>query len=221
MFNGIFNDFGNWVLQLLYWLPGMLIGFVFHEFAHALAADRLGDPTPRMMGRLTLNPVNHIDPLGFVMLIVAHFGWAKPVMTNPSRYKIKRYGTAIVALAGPFTNMIMGLLFLMIFLYVSYFGTASQESPIMMILKYAAQINFVLMAFNLLPIPPLDGYNILKDTVLIRVVRRPQALWSFERYGTLILIALMFLGPTSFIISSVMGFFVNHGVQLFSLIFGV
>ncbi len=217
----MFNDFGNWLLQLLYWLPGMLVGFVFHEFAHAFAADRLGDPTPRMMGRLTLNPLNHIDPLGFVMLIVARFGWAKPVMTNPSRYKIKRYGTAIVALAGPLTNMVMGFLFLMIVLSLSYFGSVSQTSPAMMILSYAAQINFVLMTFNMLPIPPLDGYNILKDTVLIKVVRRPQALWSFERYGTLILIALMFLGPTSYIISTVISFFVNLGVRLFALVVGI
>ncbi len=215
----IINNFGNWILQLLYWLPGMLIGFTVHEFSHALAADRLGDPTPRMMGRLTLNPVAHIDPVGFITLIVAHFGWAKPVMTNPSRYKIKRYGFAIVGFAGPFSNLVLGIFFMTIYYLLAFNGLLIEDGPITMILYYAALVNFSLMAFNLIPIPPLDGYNILKDIVLVRFVRS-QTLWSFERYGTLILLALIFIGPTSYIISAVTTFFFNTGFQLFTLIFG-
>ncbi len=215
----IFGDIGNWLINLVYWLPGILIGFVMHEFAHALAADRLGDPTPRMTGRLTLNPIAHIDPLGFLMLIVAKFGWAKPVMTNPSRYKIKRFGYAIVGLAGPMMNLLLGLLFLFLYMFFATRAVLPMDHFLMYILLYAIQINVILMVFNLIPIPPLDGYNILKDALLIRVVR-PQTLWNFERYGQFILLALVFLGATSSVIGTVSNFLLNRGIRLFYLIFG-
>jgi Zn-dependent protease len=216
----MFGDIGAWLIELIYWLPGILIGFVMHEFAHALAADRLGDPTPRMTGRLTLNPIAHIDPLGFLMLIIAKFGWAKPVMTNPARYKIKRFGFAIVGLAGPTMNLLLAVVFLFGYMYLATRGVLAEEHFLMNILGYAIQINIILMVFNLIPIPPLDGYNILKDAVLIRFAR-PQTLWNFERYGQFILLALVFLGATSRVISTVTIFLLDKGVDLFYLIFGM
>lgn len=185
-----FDGIGDWLIKLLYSLPGILLGLVLHEFAHAFAADRLGDPTPRMMGRLTLNPIAHIDPVGLLMLFIARFGWAKPVMTNPSRYKIKRYGFAIVGLAGPVTNFLLAAIFLAV-LYTMYtVGWTANLNFLVMILFNAAWVNLALGIFNLLPIPPLDGYNILKDLILVRFVRS-QTLWNIERYGTFILLGFI------------------------------
>jgi Zn-dependent protease len=165
---------------------------VFHEFSHAYTADRLGDPTPRMMGRLTLNPIAHIDPLGFLMLIVVHFGWAKPVMTNPAKYKVKRYGFAMVGIAGPLMNLMLMVVFFFTLNLLFRFNVLTEYSPFTPMLEYAVLINAALFVFNLIPIPPLDGYNILKDLVLIRFVNS-RSLWNFERYGQFMLIGLIML----------------------------
>jgi Zn-dependent protease len=215
----ILSGVGDWLTQLLFWLPGILVGFTLHEFSHALVADRLGDPTPRQMGRLTLNPIAHIDPIGFLMLIVVHFGWAKPVMTNPSQYKkCRRHGFALVGVAGVVMNCILGFLFLFLLLFLLTRGMLTNQSAVAQILTYAVEINFVLMVFNLIPIPPLDGYNILKDLVLIKYVK-PQMLWNFERYGQFILLALIFFGGTSSFIGAAGNFFIDAGINLFRLIF--
>lgn len=214
-------DIVQWLQQLLFWLPGILIGFVMHEFAHAFVASKLGDPTPRMTGRLTLNPIAHIDPIGFLMLILVHFGWAKPVMTNPSMYKkCRRHGFALVGVAGVTMNLILGFLFLFLLLLLIIKGGISPDGALSQILENAVRINFILMAFNLIPIPPLDGYNILKDLVLIKHVRS-QTLWNIERYGQFVLLALVFLGGTSMVIGIVSNFFLGIGLKLFGLIFNV
>lgn len=214
----IFSRLANPIL-ILYSLPGIIIGLVLHELAHALVADRLGDPTPRMMGRLTLNPLPHIDPIGFAMLILAGFGWAKPVMTNPAQYKkCKRHGFALVGIAGPLTNFLLGVIFLFFCTLLLAKDILPAEHAIIQILFYAAEINFVLMVFNLVPIPPLDGYNILKNLVLIKYVR-PQTLWNFERYGQFVLLALVFVGSS--FIGAASGFFIDLGMRLFGLIFHV
>jgi Zn-dependent protease len=203
---------------ILYSLPGILIGLVLHELAHAFVADRLGDPTPRMMGRLTLNPLPHIDPIGLVMLIVAGFGWAKPVMTNPARYKIKRYGFALVGIAGPLTNLILGILFLGGY-YLLLLNTGVGEGNVFAnILLYAVYINFALCAFNLIPIPPLDGFNILKDAVLIKFID-PKYLWNFERYGQIALLALLFTGAAGWYISFMSGALIHLGNLIYIPIF--
>lgn len=219
MFSQIFNDFGGWLIGLLYWLPGILIGFVFHEFAHAFVADKLGDPTPRMTGRLTLNPIAHIDPVGFLMLIVVHFGWAKPVMTNPSMYKkCRRHGFTLVSVAGVTMNFLLGFLFMFVTLLLLQHNIIESGSAWDNILENAASINFILMAFNLIPIPPLDGYNILKDLLLIKYFKS-QTLWSIERYGQFVLLALVFFGGTSMIIGTVSDFFQNIGIDVYNFIF--
>jgi Zn-dependent protease len=203
---------------ILYSLPGILIGLVLHELAHAFVADRLGDPTPRSMGRLTLNPLPHIDPIGFVMLIIAGFGWAKPVMTDPSRYRTKRYGFALVGIAGPVTNLLLGLLFMGVYYGLATSGFLSQDSVFVNILTYAVSINFALCAFNLIPVPPLDGYNILKDAVLIKYMR-PDRLWSFERYGQLALLALLFTGAAGWYIGYANNAMFSLGDLIFTPIF--
>lgn len=203
---------------ILYSLPGIILGLVLHELAHALVADRLGDPTPRMMGRLTLNPLPHIDPIGFAMLIIAGFGWAKPVMTNPSRYKIKRFGFALVGLAGPLTNLVLGFIFINIYLYMVTIGQVPQENAFSMIMLYATEINFALFAFNLIPIPPLDGYNILKDFLLVKRVQS-KLLWNLERYGQFLLLAILFVGVAGIYINFVVNLLWDGGLSLFTKLF--
>jgi Zn-dependent protease len=204
---------------ILYSLPGILIGLVFHELSHAFVADRLGDPTPRNMGRLTLNPLPHLDPIGTVMIILLGFGWAKPVMTNPAMYKkCKKHGFALVGVAGVIMNFFLGFFFLFLLLILLNNKIIPIDGVIFQILFSAAGINFILMVFNLIPIPPLDGYNILKNLVLIKFVRA-QTLWSIERYGQYVLLALVFLGGTSLFIGNARDFFLSMGINLFNWIF--
>jgi Zn-dependent protease len=141
-------------------LAAILIAFTIHEFSHALAAEWLGDPTPKMLGRLTLNPVAHIHGLGFLLLLLVGFGWGKPVPFDPSRLKSPRWGSALVGLAGPASNLIMAALSLLALAVLSGQGMAG-NTLLSIFLLFLFQFNVVLMVFNLIPIPPLDGSKLL------------------------------------------------------------
>lgn len=153
-------------------LPGVIIALSFHEFAHAFVADRLGDPTPRNQGRLTLDPLKHIDPVGIFLLIFAHMGWGKPVQINPNNFSkvSKEKGEALVALAGPVMNFILALILMIIFYAMIIFipGTGVLSSlkainvmnVVITMIYYAIVVNIGLGVFNLIPIPPLDGSKI-------------------------------------------------------------
>jgi len=147
----------------LYSLPGILLGLTLHEFCHAFCAWKLGDNTARDQGRLTLNPLKHIDPIGFLFILFAGFGWAKSVQFAPENLRNFRRDKALIAAVGPLSNMILGLLFtfsLKVFLnHIIEFNAALEN--IFYILVYAASINFGLFIFNLIPIPPLDGSHIV------------------------------------------------------------
>lgn len=158
------------ILNLLLTIPGVLIALTFHEFAHAWAANKLGDETPRLQGRLNLNPLSHIDPIGFVFLIVAGFGWGKPVQIDPrnfnGKYSLSK-AEAIVSAAGPIMNFILAFVFLIIY-YVLFVATNALEGLSMQwqqiifaIITYTVSINIGLGVFNLIPLPPLDGSKIL------------------------------------------------------------
>lgn len=156
------------LLALLLTLPGVIIAITFHEFAHAFAADKLGDDTPRRQGRLNLNPLSHLDPIGFFMLVFVHFGWGKPVEINPTNFNRKRSMSAqeaIVALAGPLMNIIIALVLTIILFTISTFAplfVISQAGVIIVLtLQMAISVNIGLGVFNLLPLPPLDGSKIL------------------------------------------------------------
>lgn len=156
------------LLALLLTLPGVIIAITFHEFAHAFAADKLGDDTPRNQGRLTLNPLAHIDPFGFLMLIFVHFGWGKPVEINPRNFKRNRSMSAqeaIVALAGPLMNLILAIvLTIILFAIVTFapvFVLTTVGYLILTALRMAISVNIGLGVFNLVPLPPLDGSKIL------------------------------------------------------------
>lgn len=172
--------------RLLLIAPGFIAGIVLHEVAHGYVADRLGDPTARLEGRLTLNPIPHIDPVGLIFLLVAKVGWAKPVPVNPYNFRgnIKQ-GLLLVALAGPATNLLVALASAMIWAVLGAPSTLLGD-----ILQWTIHINVVLAFLNLIPVPPLDGSKILAGIL----PGRQSWLYSLEQYGILLLIVLFVTG---------------------------
>ena len=153
--------------RIIYFLPGVLLGLTVHEFFHAFAAWKLGDNTARDQGRLTLNPIKHIDIIGLLFIVFAGFGWAKPVQFNPENLRNLRRDKALIAAAGPLSNFVLGVLLCLILKAMNsyYYGSEAVPSALIqniyVVLYYAASINFGLFIFNLLPIPPLDGSHII------------------------------------------------------------
>lgn len=172
------------VTEMLKIIPAAVIGLTVHEFSHAFAAYKLGDDTAKKDGRLTLNPLKHIDWLGFFLIVIAGFGWAKPVIFNPDNLKNKHRDEIIISLAGPFSNFSLAILFLVIarLLYISdYFHGTSFGMEIVNMIMIWGVINFGLFVFNLIPIPPLDGSHFyltyLKDI-------HPKLMMNLYRWGT-------------------------------------
>jgi len=172
-------------------IPALMIGFAFHEFAHAWVADRLGDPTPRSQGRLTLNPISHLDLFGTLMALLYRFGWAKPVMTNPRYYKgNKRRGHMLVSLAGPVMNLLTAFVAMFLwFLTLHWMQGSAWSSIISSVFEATVFMNLGLGIFNLIPIPPLDGFGVLRGLLPGRF--DPQ-LHVLEQYGMIILVILLF-----------------------------
>ena len=178
---------GDAVTDLLIGLPGLLSAVVFHEYAHAAVADRLGDPTPRRLGRLTLNPVAHVDPVGLLMLLLFRFGWARPVPVNPYYFADRRKGMLYVALAGPATNVVLAFLALLLLEALPALrGTVLGD-----VLQWVLVYNTVLAVFNILPVPPLDGSRVLAGILPPAQAARVE---EMESYGWLVLLALLVTG---------------------------
>ena len=200
-----------YLLQMLYTVPVLLIAFPVHECAHGYAAYMLGDDTAKRAGRLTLNPFRHLDLLGTICLIVAHFGWAKPVPINPYNFRDRKSGTALVSLAGPFSNLVMAflsLLLLKLFLMIS--GVPALAAVIVEnFLVISAEINVGLFVINLIPVPPLDGSRILA----LFMPERAEA--AFYRYGSLPAMLLVFFfwsylsTPINRLVTNVLGHLTN------------
>ncbi len=165
-----------------------------HEYAHGLVANKLGDDTARLQGRLTLNPLAHIDPIGALMIVLVGFGYAKPVPVNISKFKVykrKQY-MALVAFAGPLSNMIMATIFSFFYVLFDFkLGASAATEAISLFFFYASSINISLAVFNLLPIPPLDGSKILAAVLPNRLYFK---LMQYERYIVLVVFALLFMG---------------------------
>jgi Zn-dependent protease len=179
-------------LAFLLLAVALVFALSLHEYAHALAADLQGDRMPRAMGRLSLNPARHLDPLGTVLIAVAGFGWAKPVQFRPSALASKRFGAAIVALAGPLMNLLLA--FAAAFIYVRLRdGGSDPTSAIPRFLSQFFLINTFLAVFNLIPIPPLDGSRLL---TIFLPPRRQNVIFFLDQYGMLILFALVFFGSS-------------------------
>lgn len=185
----------DYILNMILMIPGMLIAFTFHEYAHALMADKLGDKTPRFQGRLTLNPIAHIDPIGFIAVLIFSFGWAKPVQTNPSAYKNYYKDDLKVSLAGPVANFIVAIVAAFIFVfYMSFIYRILPEAlagVLYSMLYMILAINVNIGLFNLIPIPGLDGFSLLRDL-------SPKTFYKFEekfyQYQMMIMLLLIFVG---------------------------
>ncbi|MBA2633487.1 MAG: site-2 protease family protein [Chloroflexi bacterium] len=174
--------------RLIAGVIALLVGLTFHEFSHALVADQLGDRRPRAMGRLTLNPIPHIDPLGAVMLVVAGFGWAKPVMVNPAALRDGRRGMALVAFAGPIANVVVAVGFASLYRVLGIAGV--EDGFFLRLVELIVTLNLLLAIFNLVPIPPLDGYNVL---IAFLPPRQAMVVRQYAPYGVIILLVLVFL----------------------------
>ncbi|MBO5513113.1 MAG: site-2 protease family protein [Mogibacterium sp.] len=190
----------NTIITKVLMLPGIIIGLSFHEFAHAWVSDRLGDPTPRRQGRVTLNPLAHIDWMGFICLVLVGFGWGKPVSIDPRYYKHRRRDEFLVAIAGVTMNLILAIILAIpARLMMAHVTNASDlVYNIFLIIYYAVTINVVLMIFNLIPCPPLDGWNIITQ-----IFKLDRYSWWYKvyQYGTWILLALIVFNITDMIIT--------------------
>lgn len=157
-----------------------------HEFAHAWSANRLGDPTARLSGRLTLNPMKHLDLIGSVLIFLTGFGWAKPVPVNQNNFRNPKKGMALTALAGPVSNLIMAFVFMF---FMQFFGQFHNMAAAILLLffRYAALVNIHLAVFNLLPVPPLDGSRIFW------AVLPDKYYWKVMQYERIIMMVLFFL----------------------------
>jgi Zn-dependent protease len=173
----------------------ILFAITIHEFSHALAATLLGDPTPRLAGRLSLNPIKHIDPIGFIMLLLVRFGWAKPVPINPYNFKNPARGEMVVSFAGPASNFLAA--FIAARLIKLFYLSALSGGYFLGMISDFIWLNLALAVFNLLPVPPLDGSHILEPFIPYEYKR------IFEQYGFFILIFILIFPPTSYLLMEV------------------
>ena len=179
-------------ILFLIWLVAIVMAITIHEFSHAAAATILGDPTPSSLGRLSFNPIAHIDPFGFILLIIVGFGWGRPVPFNPYNLRDQRWGAAIVGFAGPLANIAMVVLFGVL---ARAFIGLGVENRLFILLISVVQINLALLLFNLIPIPPLDGSKVL----FALLPPSGQPIRHFlERYGLYLLLALVIFGTSLF-----------------------
>ena len=190
------------IITKILMLPGIIIGLSFHEFAHAWVSDKLGDPTPRRQGRVTINPLAHIDWIGFLALLLVGFGWGKPVQIDPGYYKNRRRDEFLVGIAGVTMNLLLAIIFsIPARAIVKAFGNAVASDfvyNIYLMIFYIVSINIVLMIFNLIPCPPLDGWGIITQ-----IFRLDRYSWWYKvyQYGTWILLALIVFNVTDLIIT--------------------
>lgn len=196
------------IINAIYSFVAFAFAISFHEWAHAFAAYRLGDPTARYAGRMTLNPFKHIDLFGTLMLLVFGFGWAKPVPVNPRNYKNLIRDDIIVSLAGVLVNMLLAFVFMPLSLYLVQISLEQQSivlSVLAAMVDYFVFINITLAIFNLIPVPPLDGSHVLED-LLIRKVGPKPFIWmrNNSRYLLIgVLIILRITGVLSLVTNSV------------------
>lgn len=204
MYNLFSHLFGS-LPNLLLGVPITLIALSGHEFAHGFVSDKLGDPTPRSEGRLTLNPLAHLDLMGTILMVLTGFGWAKPVMINPRYYKNPKSGMALTAAAGPLANLIMafiGLLIYALFFIINIKFNLKLDNAVSITGQVAylfAFRNLCFMVFNIIPIPPLDGFKVLGILVPNKIY---YTILQYERYAIIIIMVLSLTGAFSAIIGT-------------------
>ncbi|MBO8131483.1 MAG: site-2 protease family protein [Candidatus Marinimicrobia bacterium] len=205
--------------EIILLIPPILLALTFHEYMHGYVAYKLGDPTPKMAGRLSLNPLIHLDPLGTIMLFIVRFGWARPVPVNPSYFRDPKRGMLYTSLAGPSANMVIALLsglFLRI-LRGGFLEFLPDQilKPIAIMTILSIQINVALAIFNLLPIPPLDGSKIFFSLL---PKRYEEVAFKYERYGSIILFGIIMISWGTGI--SIFGAIIYPFVDFFTRLFG-
>ncbi len=206
--------------RALLMMPAILFGFSIHEFSHAIAAVKLGDRTPEEQGRLTLNPLVHLDLIGFVLFFIAGFGWAKPVQTNPNAYKNPRRDDILVSVAGPLSNLVGAVFFAILFKVIIQFYQGLLTNPtygnqLKTMLIYFIWVNIILAIFNLIPIPPLDGSHILFDILPYRFQSFKE---RFFQFGSIILIGIILIENNTKMDILPIG---KAGMAIFNGLFGI
>lgn len=195
--------------DMIFRIPALLIALTIHEYAHARVAVALGDMTPKFQGRLTLNPVAHLDPFGLIMLWLAQFGWAKPVEVNARNFSNWRQGMMWVSLAGPGANLATAFVSMLLLIACVHTGYASADW-LVKTLYMTIQYNIMFAVFNMLPIPPLDGSKVLMNFLPPKLAYQYA---DYVRYSTFILMALIVTGVVGFIISPISSF-LYHSIRL-------
>jgi Zn-dependent protease len=178
----------QFIAEMVIFLPPLLFALTIHEFAHGWVAYKLGDPTAKLMGRLTFNPLKHIDPVGFLMFLIIKIGWAKPVPVNPLNFKEPKTDLLKVAASGPVSNFLTAIVAGIFFRFLHPIPLPSFIEPLMGMLFYLILLSLILGFFNLIPIPPLDGWRVLTGLIPGR-----GELVKFEMYGPILLIILLLL----------------------------
>ena len=222
---GSSGGFVQLLIDLIMRIPAVILAISFHEAAHGYIAYKCGDPTAKMMGRVTMNPAAHFDLIGTLSMLLAGFGWAKPVVVNSRNFKHIRPCSALVALAGPVANFIMAFVAALVYFALSFVevsGAVAQFVSIAANMVFQIVLmNISLMIFNLIPIPPLDGSKVLFSFLPAKAYR---FILKYERYGFLILFVVIMVGildiPISIVMSWVLGVLFNMAQWIFS-VFGL
>ncbi|MGI5851136.1 MAG: site-2 protease family protein [Caldicoprobacterales bacterium] len=194
------------LMNILYSLPAVFLAFSVHEFAHAFTAYRMGDHTPKLQGRLTLDPLAHVDWIGLIMFLFFGFGWAKPVQVNPSNFKNRKWGDILVSMAGPISNLILAFftviliqLFRLLPLFYPNHGLGTASAILIRIMERIAFLNVVFSFLNMIPIPPFDGYKVVKAFFFKGNIK---FFWVLERYSLIILFVMIMLNIFSYIVNA-------------------
>lgn len=187
MLGNLFNN----PIAFVAWIIALVTAISIHEFSHAFMADRLGDPTPRLQGRLTLNPLAHLDPMGTLLLLIARFGWGKPVVFDPFNLRNPRRDAALISLAGPVSNILLAGLLSLILRVLLYASVPSSVFLYVLfgLIQPAIVMNVILAIFNLVPIHPLDGFKIVGGILPEEYARQ---WYELQSYGMIFLLFLIF-----------------------------
>ena len=206
------------ISKLLLLAPPILLALTFHEFAHAYVANRFGDDTAKRSGRLTMNPLAHLDPFGTIMIFIVHFGWAKPVPVNPYNLRNPKKDMLWISAAGPLSNMVLAIISGLLLRFVTNTGMIPDPHSMMglfiVMVVWSLQINLALAIFNILPIAPLDGSKILYGILPAGFAKQ---IYLLERYGPFILIGVIIFGQFTGV--SILGQLIWPFVRFFSNLF--